>query len=122
MDPLEARNLMPVVDHYIHMNHAGVCALSKRSQAAIEQVAEAAVNRPYRAGWSQEEADRVRQLVAQLISATPEGIALTRSTAHGVSLLAQGLDSGLERAGSNAGSAAGSRTGDSRRRSRRART
>ena len=92
MDPLEARNLMPVVDHYIHMNHAGVCALSKRSQAAIEQVAEAAVNRPYRAGWSQEEADRVRQLVAELITATPEGIALTRSTAHGVSLLAQGLD------------------------------
>ena len=92
MDPLEARSLMPVSDHYIHMNHAGVSPMSRRSGAAIEQAVEASLNRPYRSGWSQEEAERVRGLVAQLINATPDGVALTRSTAHGVSLIAQGLE------------------------------
>jgi cysteine desulfurase/selenocysteine lyase len=92
MDPLEARNLMPLIDHYIHMNHAGVSPMSQRSGAAIEQVVEACMNRPYPPGWSQDEADRVRELVAQLINGSPDGVALTRSTAHGMSLVAQGLD------------------------------
>jgi cysteine desulfurase / selenocysteine lyase len=92
MDPLEARNLFPLTDHYIHMNHAGVSPMSERGRAAIEQVVEASVNRPYRSGWSQEEADRVRELVAQLINCSADCVALTRSTAHGLSLVAQGLD------------------------------
>ncbi len=92
MDPLEARNLIPLTDHYIHMNHAGVSPMSERGRAAIEQVVEESVNRPYRSGWSQEEGDRVRELVAELITGSPDGVALTRSTAHGVSLLAQGLE------------------------------
>src|SRR6202162_5992495 len=92
MDPLEARNLIPLADHYIHMNHAGVSPMSQRVRAAIEQVVEASVNRPYRSGWSQEEADRVRELVARLIKGRTDSVALTRSTAHGISLLAQGFD------------------------------
>ena len=92
MDPLEARNLFPLVEHYIHMNHAGVSPMSQRSRAAIEQVVDASMNRPYRDGWAQDEADRVRELVARLINASADSIALTRSTAHGISLLAQGLD------------------------------
>jgi cysteine desulfurase/selenocysteine lyase len=92
MDPLEARNLMPLSDHYIHMNHAGVSPMSRRSGAAIDQVVEACMTRPYRAGWSQDEADRVRELVAQLITCSPDSVALTRSTAHGFSFVAQGLD------------------------------
>ena len=92
MDPLEARNLIPLSDRYIHMNHAGVSPMSQRCGAAIEQVVEACMNRPYRAGWSQEEADHVRELVAQLISGSADGVALTRSTAHGISFVAQGLD------------------------------
>ena len=92
MDPLEARSLIPLTDHYIHMNHAGVSPMSERSRAAIEQVLEASLNRPYRAGWAMEEADRVRGLAAELINGSPDGVALTRSTAHGVSLVAQGLD------------------------------
>ena len=92
MDPLEARSLIPLTDHYIHMNHAGVSPMSERSRAAIEQVVEASLNRPYRSGWALEEADRVRGLAAELINASPDGVALTRSTAHGLSLVAQGLD------------------------------
>ena len=92
MDPLEARNLFPLVEHYIHMNHAGVSPMSQRARAAIEQVVDVSMNRPYREGWAQDEADRVRELIARLINTSADSIALTRSTAHGISLLAQGLD------------------------------
>lgn len=92
MDPLEARNLIPLTDHYIHMNHAGVSPMSERGRAAIEQVVEASLKHPYRDHWAQDEADRVRDLVAQLINGASDSVALTRSTAHGISLLAQGLE------------------------------
>jgi selenocysteine lyase/cysteine desulfurase len=92
MDPLEARNLFPLVDHYIHMNHAGVSPMSQRARAAIEQVVDASMNRPYRDGWAQDEAGRVRELIARLINASADSIAITRSTGHGISLLAEGLD------------------------------
>jgi cysteine desulfurase/selenocysteine lyase len=92
MDPLEARHLFPIVERYIHMNHAGVSPMSQRASAAVEQVIEASMNRPYRDHWAQDEAARVRELVARLINAPEGSIALTRSTAHGMSLLAQGLE------------------------------
>ncbi|HSP09037.1 MAG TPA: aminotransferase class V-fold PLP-dependent enzyme [Candidatus Dormibacteraeota bacterium] len=91
MRPLEARDLFPLTEHYIHMNHAGVAPMSQRARVAIEQVVEAMMNRPYPDYWAQDEADRVRALVARLINAPAVSIALTRSTAHGMSLLAQGL-------------------------------
>jgi selenocysteine lyase/cysteine desulfurase len=92
MDPLEARSLIPLTAHYIHMNHAGVSPMTERSRAAIEQVLDGALNRPYPAGAAFDEADRVRELAARLINGSHEGIALTRSTAHGMSMVAQGLD------------------------------
>jgi selenocysteine lyase/cysteine desulfurase len=92
MDPLEARSLIPLTAHYIHMNHAGVSPMTERSRAAIERVVDGALNRPYPAGAAFEDADRVRELAARLINGSPDGIALTRSTAQGMSLVAQGLD------------------------------
>lgn len=92
MDPLEARDLFPIVEHYIPMNHAGVSPMSLRAQAAVEQVVDSMMNRPYRDRWAQDEAERVRDLVGRLINAPRGSIALTRGTAHGMSLLAQGLD------------------------------
>jgi cysteine desulfurase / selenocysteine lyase len=92
LDPLEARHLFPIVERHIHMNHAGVSPMSQRVAAAIEQVADASMNRQYRDHWAQDEATRVRELVARLINAPEGSIALTRSTAHGMSLLAQGFE------------------------------
>src|SRR6202049_3831608 len=74
------------------MNHAGVSPMSQRAGAAVDQVVDASINRPYKDHWAQDEADRTRELVARLINAAADSIALTRSTAHGISLLAQGLD------------------------------
>lgn len=104
MDPIEARRLFPLAERYIHMNHAGVSSMSQRAAAAVEQVVDTSMNRPYRDRWAQDEADRVRELVARLINASADSVALTRSTAHGVSLLAQGLD---WKAGDNAVGAIG---------------
>lgn len=92
MDPLEARSLFPLAEKYIHMNHAGDAPMSERVRAAVERVLEVRVTQPYRPNWSQDEARRVRELVGRLINAPADSIALTRSTAHGMSLLAQGLD------------------------------
>src|SRR6202140_1242596 len=92
MDPLEARHLFPLAERFIHMNHAGVSPMSQRVGAAVDQVVDASINRPYKDHWAQDEADRVRGLVARLINASAGSIALTRSTAHGISLLAQGLE------------------------------
>ncbi|HXD82226.1 MAG TPA: aminotransferase class V-fold PLP-dependent enzyme [Candidatus Acidoferrum sp.] len=92
MDPVEARHLFPLAARYIHMNHAGVSPMSQRAGAAVDQVVDASINRPYKDHWAQDEADRARELVARLINASADSIALTRSTAHGISLLAQGLD------------------------------
>ena len=36
MDPREARNLIPLTEHYIHMNHAGVSPMSERGHAIVE--------------------------------------------------------------------------------------
>ncbi len=91
MDPLAARDLFPLTERYIHMNHAGVSPMSHRSRMAVEQVVDAMMNRPYRDHWAQEEADRVRGLLGRLVNAPAGSIGLTRSTAHGMSLLAQGL-------------------------------
>lgn len=92
LEPIEARRLFPITEHHIHMNHAGVAPMSRRVMAAVERVTEAMANRPYRDHWSQDEADRVRELVGRLVEAPARCVALTRSTAHGMSLLAQGLD------------------------------
>ncbi len=92
IDPLEARHLFPITEHYIHMNHAGVSSTSDRVRAAVGRVLDETATAPYRDHWSQDEADRVRELVGRLINAPATTIALTRSTAHGMSLLARGLD------------------------------
>ncbi len=92
MDPIEARSLIPLTANYIHMNHAGVSPMSQRVAAAVGRVVQASLERPYKDHSSQDEADRTRGLVARLINGSSDSIALTRSTAHGMSLLAQGLD------------------------------
>ena len=92
MDPLEARHLFPLNEYFIYMNHAGVAPMSLRVRAAVERALDTSTNRPYPDHWAQDEADRVRGLVGRLINAPAESIALTRSTSHGLSMLAQGLD------------------------------
>lgn len=92
MDPREARDLFPLTETCIFMNHAGVSPLCVRAVAAIEAVAGRLSSQPYPAGWAQEEADRVRGSLGRLFGVPASSVSFTRGTAHGISLLAQGLD------------------------------
>jgi len=92
MDTAGARSLFPLTQRFVFMNHAGVAPLSERGRAAIEARMEALTDRPYVDGLAEEEADRLRASIARLVGAQAETIGLVRSTAHGLSLLAQGLD------------------------------
>ena len=92
MDTAAARSLFPLTQRFVFMNHAGVAPLSERGRAAIEARMEGLTARPYVDGLAEEEADRLRASIGRLVGAEAETIGLVRSTAHGLSLLAQGLD------------------------------
>ena len=92
MDPLEARDLFPLNGHWIFMNHAGVSPMSLRSRAAVQAALEALSDKPFQADWAREEPERLREGLAALLNCPADSITLTRSTAHGISLLANGLD------------------------------
>jgi selenocysteine lyase/cysteine desulfurase len=92
MDPLEARDLYPITRQYIFMNHAGVSPMSERARAAVEAMAGHLTAKPLTSPLAMEEADRLRASLARLFNCGADHIALTRSTAHGISLLAAGLD------------------------------
>lgn len=92
MDPLEARDLFPLNGHWIFMNHAGVSPMSLRGRAAVESALAALTGRPFAADWARDEPDRLRGGLARLLNCPADSIAITRSTAHGISLLAGGLD------------------------------
>jgi selenocysteine lyase/cysteine desulfurase len=91
-DALEARALFPITDHYIFMNHAGVSPMSERVRAAVIAMTESLSRRPVNQDFSLEHVDQLRASVGRLVGAPPDTIGFTRGTAHGISLLAQGLD------------------------------
>jgi selenocysteine lyase/cysteine desulfurase len=92
MDPPAARSLFPVTRRCVFMNHAGVAPMSDRGRAAIDSLMERLTDRPYEEGLAEAEADRLRASIARLVGVEAETIGLVRGTAHGLSLLAQGLD------------------------------
>jgi cysteine desulfurase / selenocysteine lyase len=92
MEPTGARCLFPLTKQFIFMNHAGVAPMSERARAALENLMEQLVTRPYPEGLAQEEAERLRHSIARLVGVEADTVGLVRSTAHGISLLAQGLD------------------------------
>ena len=92
MEPTAARCLFPLTSQFIFMNHAGVSPLSERARAAIGNLMEQLLTRPYPDGMAQDWADTLRADLGRLVGAEPDTIGFVRGTAHGLSLLAQGLD------------------------------
>ncbi len=92
MEPVEARDLYPITSQYIFMNHAGVSPMSERARAAVEAMAGRLTEKPLTTPLAMEEADRLREALGRLFNCSADDIALTRSTAHGISLLAAGLE------------------------------
>jgi cysteine desulfurase / selenocysteine lyase len=92
MEIAAIRTLFPLTQRFVFMNHAGVAPMSDRGRAAIDAQVERLTTAPYADGLAEEQADRLRRSIARLVGADPETIGLVRGTAHGLSLLAQGLD------------------------------
>ncbi len=87
------RKEFPITEKYIYLDHAGVAPLSLRVKNAVEtflaqSVEGGAFHYPQ---WSQRIVD-VRKACARLINAEPNETAFVKSTSHGLSIVAEGLD------------------------------
>lgn len=89
----DLRREFPVAEKYVYLDHAGIAPVSLRVTAAIDQfLREASEGGAF---FYVEWATRVhaaRKTCARLVNAGVDEIAFVRSTSHGLSLVAQGLD------------------------------
>lgn len=86
------RQLFPVCQDWIYLNHAGVAPISTKVAEAVEQFNRQALQKGYTAGaeWANR-IEEIRHCCAQLVGAQSEEIAFVRNTSHGLSLIARGL-------------------------------
>ncbi len=87
------RKEFPVTDRYIYLDHSGIAPMCLRVRRAIEKfLLESAEGGAFHyPGWLQRIAE-VRKSCACLINAAPEELAFVKSTSHGLSIVAEGLD------------------------------
>jgi len=87
------RREFPITGKYIFLDHAGVAPMPLRVKDAIEKLlAESTEGGSFHyPKWAQQVAD-IRRACAQLVNADPDEIAFVKSTSHGLSIVAQGLD------------------------------
>ncbi len=83
----------PVTANSIYLDHAGVSPISLRVKTAIERfLAESSEGGAFHyPAWTQRIAE-IRRACAHLVSAGQDEIAFVKSTSHGLSIVAQGLD------------------------------
>jgi selenocysteine lyase/cysteine desulfurase len=87
------RNEFPVTQKFIYLDHAGVAPMPLRVKNAItrflgESAEDGAFSYP---AWLKR-LDDVRRSCSRLINAEPDEIAFVKSTSHGLSIVAEGLD------------------------------
>jgi cysteine desulfurase/selenocysteine lyase len=86
------RDEFPITEHFIYMNHAAVSPLSARVRRAIDDVSQGLEEKGcLSADELFERCDGIRASTAEMINASPEEIAFTRNTTHGVLTAAMGL-------------------------------
>ncbi len=87
------RREFPVTEKHLYLDHAGVAPLSLRVQSAVELFLREATGGGafHYPKWAQQVVE-VRRACARLINAEAEEIAFVKSTSHGLSLVADGLD------------------------------
>ena len=87
------RREFPVTRNYIYLDHAGVAPISLRVKTAIKKfLAESAEGGSFHYPVWAERIVEIRRACAQLVNAGPDEIAFVKSTSHGLSIVAQGLD------------------------------
>ncbi len=87
------RREFPATEKYIYLDHAGLAPGSLRVKAAVEKfLAELTAGGAfYYPEWSQQVVD-VRRACAGMVNAAQDEIAFVKSTSHGLSIVASGLD------------------------------
>ncbi len=86
------RREFPVTRKYTYLDHSGISPMPLRVRSAIETfLAESAEGAFHYAAWTKRLVT-TRQSCAKLINAEPDEIAFVRSTSHGLSIVAGGLD------------------------------
>jgi cysteine desulfurase/selenocysteine lyase len=87
---MAARACFPHAAEGVFLNHAAVGRLSTQSADAISRAAQlmTTIDMPE----ARAEADRLRIDLGRLIGADPDQVGLTRSTAHALTIVAEGLD------------------------------
>jgi cysteine desulfurase / selenocysteine lyase len=87
------RKEFPITKNYVYLDHSGVSPSSLRVKNAIERfLAESAEGGAFHyPKWAQR-VNEIRSACARLINAAPDEIAFVKSTSHGLSIVAEGLD------------------------------
>ncbi len=87
------RQLFPVTQHWVYLNHAGVAPISTRVSQTIFEVVQQGVDFGYTRGdeWMAR-VEKIRAQSAKWIGAQADEIAFVKNTSHGLSLIAQGLE------------------------------
>ncbi len=87
------RSEFPVTEKYIYLDHSGVAPASLRVKRAIEKfLSESADGGAFHyPAWTQRVVE-VRRTCARLLNAGQDEIAFVKSTSHGLSIVAEGLD------------------------------
>ena len=87
------RTEFPIIERHIYLDHAGVAPISLRVKKAVERfLAESAEGGAFHYPQWAERIVGIRKNCARLINAQPDEIAFVKSTSHGLSLVAEGLD------------------------------
>jgi cysteine desulfurase/selenocysteine lyase len=87
------RKEFPVTERYIYLDHAGVAPVSLRVKKAVERfLTESAEGGAFHYPQWAERIVKTRKNCARLINAEADEIAFVKSTSHGLSIVAQGLD------------------------------
>ncbi len=88
----EFRRQMPIADRWAYFDHAAVAPLPAAARDALVRWAHQAAEQGDTV-WPQwtQRVEQVRKLAARLIAASPDEIALVRSTTEGISLVAEGF-------------------------------
>lgn len=83
----------PITEKYIYLDHAGVAPISLSVKKAVERfLMESAEGGVFHYPQWAEKIVGIRKNCARLINAQPDEIAFVKSTSHGLSIVAQGLD------------------------------
>ncbi len=87
------RHEFPITDKYIYLDHAGVAPISLRVKKAVERfLAESAEGGAFHYLRWIKRVGEVRRACARLLNAHSDEIAFVKSTSHGLSIVAEGLD------------------------------